>query len=153
MKYELKHYVEDRAFVDQMFAMMFEHAKERYGTANYNPDVKKILGLWSLGVLRVVTMRTDAGKLVGYQGWLCSAQLTNPKIQQAILTYVYVNPEFRGSGAQFTEFVSYGVQVMKVLGDQEIQVNIDSDQLWLRTKFEAAGFKTARSVQLAYTTE
>jgi hypothetical protein len=150
MKYELKHYTEDKGFIDKILTMMRDHAIERLGANNYAPDTAKILGLWKLGVLRLITMCDDSGKLVGYQGWLCSNQLTNISLKQAIMSYIFIDKSARGTEEQFETFVQYGIDAMKILGQEDILFGVDGDQQWLLEKLGRMGFTTVRATQLSY---
>ena len=151
MKYELKHYTEDKNLIDEILAIMAIHALERVGEKNYAPDVVKIVGLWKMGVLRLVTMRSHEDKLIGYQGWLLSTPVTNTFLKQATLSYIFVEKESRGSATNFLEFVKYGVAAVKILGAVDILAGVDGDQPWLLDKFKLAGFTTERARQIVYT--
>jgi DNA-binding Lrp family transcriptional regulator len=150
MKYEVQHYKEDKPLVEAMLAMMAAHAIERLGASNYAPDTAKILGLWKMEVLRLILMRNDDGKIVGYQGWLCTNQLTNMSTKQAILSYIYIDKDNRNIAGQLGEFLKYGIDAMRILGAADILLNVDGDQMWLKDKFAEAGFGTVRAMQLSY---
>lgn len=153
MKYELKQYVEDKPFVEGMLEMMAAHGVTQRGAENYAPDTTKILTLWKAGVLRLVLMKDDADKVVGYQGWLMSSELHDMTKPQATMFSIYVDQQHRGSTELFEEFVKYSVNAMKILGATKILVGVDDNQPWLRKRFGEVGFTQAVTTTLLYTGE
>jgi hypothetical protein len=126
MKYQVQKYVEDKALVSEMLELVNLNGREMLGDGVFEPDVVTMLRMWAADNFKVVLARSDDGKLVGHQLWVCSPHLFKVGRIAALKT-VFMLKEHRGSVDTLKEFIKYGVDAMTIFGFDDIVMTIDSE--------------------------